>query len=116
MALKLGRKPARADDPKLHLHAYLNRAELPPLPNSTDWSVFVKTWPMLDNDKLGDCVPAVILHSAQLATAIAANEYVPTDADAVALYEAIGGYVPGDPATDGGCVMFDAMQYLVNTG
>lgn len=116
MNLKLGRKPPRPTDQHLKLRSFLDPTKLPAPPPKIDWGVFVNDWAMLKNDQLGDCVPAGILHCAQLATAITATEFHPTDEEAIALYQAVGGYVPGNEATDQGCVMHDVMQYLVDTG
>jgi hypothetical protein len=39
-----------------------------------------------------------------------------TDQDVLKGYEAVGGYVPGDPSTDNGCNMIDALNYWRKTG
>ena len=39
------------------------------------------------------------------------------DDDAIlGLYEAVGGYVLGNPATDNGCMLQAVCQYMVTTG
>jgi hypothetical protein len=72
---------------------------------------------MYDNDTLGDCV---IAGTAHLRGVTSANAGVPcatfSDAQIVALYSAIGGYQPGNPATDQGCDEMTALQYLASTG
>jgi hypothetical protein len=39
-----------------------------------------------------------------------------SDDEIIAAYSAVGGYVPGDPGTDNGCVMADVLEYLKRTG
>lgn len=113
--MKTGRLPKRPDDPKVHLEAFLRAT--PSVPDAIDWSLAVKDWGMLENDKLGDCVPAGVLHSAQLATALASTEFKPTNDNAILLYQLIGHFDPFHPdTTDRGCVMYDAMQQLVDPG
>ena len=53
---------------------------------------------MLANDTIGDCVIAMMLHSIE-DFHLDAGTPVPafTDADAISIYSAITGYVPGDP-------------------
>jgi hypothetical protein len=42
--------------------------------------------------------------------------FCPTDAETLAAYSAVSGYVPGDPSTDNGAVMLDVLNYWRNTG
>lgn len=59
--------------------------------------------PMLDNDSLGDCVPAGMFHSDQVWRGWQGSQtYVPTNENAVSLYSDVAGYVPGVPSTDQG--------------
>jgi len=59
--------------------------------------------PMLDNDLLGDCVPAGMYHSDQIWRGWqGAAAYVPTNDDAVSVYSSVAGYVPGVPSSDQG--------------
>lgn len=69
------------------------------------------------NDRLGCCVCSDTAHTTMLRTAnTSATTIIPTDDDVLKLYEAVGGYDPSDPGTDGGCVESDMEQYLINTG
>lgn len=70
------------------------------------------------NDQIGDCVIAWILHSLGLVQYAACNgpPFAATLTQAVQLYSAIGGYVPGNPWTDNGCDPTVALDYLVRTG
>ena len=51
-----------------------------------------------------------------LRTANAGTIIIPTDEDALSLYEAVGGFVPGNPSTDQGCDETAMCQYLEDTG
>lgn len=49
-------------------------------------------------------------------TADAGNMVVPSDNDILTAYEAVGGYVPGNPSTDNGAVISDVLSYWQKTG
>lgn len=115
MPFKLGLKPPRIDTRTLRMANYF-APSLPEPPEAIDYGAKVKHWPMLLNDQLGDCLIAALLHGIQCQTASANQERVPTDKIAMAGYEAVGGYRPGDPSTDQGCVMLDGMRYLRTHG
>lgn len=115
----LGKKAPKFDARTLHLAKYLTAA-LPPSPPAKSWirASKMQRWPMMLNDRLGDCVIASKGHLIQLDTALVVPHRVATltDRQVLAGYEAVGGYVPGDPATDQGCVMLDALNYWRRTG
>jgi hypothetical protein len=72
---------------------------------------------MYMNDTLGDCVIAGMAHLMGVFSANAgAGQQIFTDAQIVALYSAIGGYVPGQPSTDQGCDEVTALNYWENNG
>ena len=74
-------------------------------------------WGMLANDRLGDCVIAMMLHSIEdfhLDAGTPAPAF--TDADAIHMYSAITGYNPHDPSSDQGTNESTAMQYWEQTG
>jgi hypothetical protein len=103
---------------KLADHLLLLAAELN-VPAVINWFAKVASFPMLLNDKLGDCTCAGFWHLVQSWTAYAGTEYVPTDSDALALYERMG-YNPnaplvnGENPTDGGAVEQDVLQSLAD--
>jgi hypothetical protein len=69
------------------------------------------------NNSVGDCVCADTAHQVLLHTANSGTGFVvPTDDDVLALYEAVGGYKPGDPSTDQGCDETSMEEYLQTTG
>jgi hypothetical protein len=74
-------------------------------------------WGMLANDRIGDCVIAMMLHSIEdfhldAGTPVAAF----TDADAISIYSAITGYNPNDPSSDRGTDESTAMSYWEHPG
>lgn len=117
-----GKLPPHPEDthPRVKLtdHLLLLAAELN-VPAVINWYARVASFPMLLNDKLGDCTCAGWWHLVQSWTAYAGTEYVPVDADALALYERMG-YNPnaplvnGENPTDRGAVEQDVLQSLVN--
>lgn len=114
----LGKRAPRIDPRTLQFSKYLLAPEVvaPTPPPEVSWVMKVDDWGVLGNDVLGDCVPAAMLHSVQQWTHYAGTEVVPSDQDALRLYEAIGGYVPGDPSTDQGVDMLSALNYWRKTG
>jgi len=68
------------------------------------------------NDSLGDCTCAAVGHIIEAQTAYASREFSVTDNEVLSMYEAVGGYVPGDPSTDNGAIIQDVLQYWHDTG
>jgi hypothetical protein len=107
--MKLGRLP-RGHDPRIPKMEKLRvaGAQLPPLPASIDYSAGMpQSLGAMLNDTLGDCTCAAVGHALQVWSFNvdgAAAMVTPPDSDIEALYELAGGYVPGDPSTDNGCV------------
>ena len=101
--------------PVLKLRDYLAPGATPALAISRPHPGF--PWGMLANDKLGDCVIAMMLHSIE-DWHLDAGTPVPTftDADAIAMYSAITGYTSTDPSTDQGTDEGAAMKYWQQTG
>ena len=113
---KLGKLAPVYDPRTLRLAKYLT-SSLPPPPPARQWSAAI---PMpcgeFLNDKLGCCVIAAIGHLIQAVTANTNGEVTVSDADIEAAYEAVSGYVAGDPGTDNGCVLLDALNYWRHNG
>ncbi len=114
-AVKLGRNlsPRRAR-PRLLARDFLDVPNLPTPPetfsyaNQTDRASLAA---IFGNDALGDCVIAMGYHELGIATGNAGALFLPTPAQIVADYHAIGGYIPGNPSTDNGCNEQDAFDY-----
>ena len=115
--VKLGRRRPVAPGPQLRLKNYLTRRLAPP-PASCDWSGAARSSlaQIYDNDTLGDCVVAGMAHVVGTMTGGAGAEFIYTEAQIISLYSAIGGYVPGDPATDNGCDEVTALNYWQDQG
>ena len=117
--VKFGRRPAY-HDVRVPRFASVGQA-LPAPPLNANWYADIESWPVLANDRVGDCVEAAVLHLIQQQ-----SRYAPpylglqaSDAEAIALYSAVAGYVPGDDATDQGSYVLGpngVMQYWTNTG
>jgi hypothetical protein len=117
MAIKLGKKAARFDPRTLRMSKYLTAAALPSIGAEVSWYTKISTWPMYMNDTLGDCVPAAAGHTIEQWDFYSGNgKPLPTNPQIISAYEAIGGYVPGNPSTDNGCDMLTAVKYWQKTG
>jgi hypothetical protein len=114
--MKYGRLAPHPEEthPRVWLHDHLTGPV--PLPAVVDWASLVLTWPMLMNDRLGDCTCAGALHMFQAMTAYASTEFVPNDTQALHMYECVAGYNPVTGANDNGAVEQDVLQWLHDTG
>jgi hypothetical protein len=119
MNFKLGRNrpPHRA---KLMLKKYCpDPSVLPTAPATCSWVAKAATALALIymNSTLGCCVIAGGYHDVGVWTGNATGTpFCATDAQIIADYGAIGGYVQGDPSTDQGCNEQTALQYWCTTG
>ena len=113
---KTGLNLSTLHKPALKLSDYIH-AELanPPAAISRPHPGF--QWGMLANDKIGDCVIAMMLHSIE-DFHLDAGTPPPafTDADAISVYSAITGYNPNDPSSDRGTDEGAAMGYWEHPG
>ncbi len=113
--MKLGRVRA-CPDPRAPALATLWHAPAE-APAAIDWFSRVPTWPMMANDTVGDCTAAAIGHVIMQWTCYTDHAPVVMGDDAVlALYSAVSGYVPGDPATDRGALCADMLRYWMGPG
>jgi hypothetical protein len=116
---RLGKLPAKQDPRTLELAHYIDRATFAgaALPTKVLDTPNVASWPMFENDQLGDCVEAAMGHVAELLSKMGqGTEVTITDNDVIKVYEDVAGYRPGDPSTDRGTVMLDALNYWRKTG
>lgn len=112
--VKLGKRPPRIDARTLRLARYITK--LAPAPPVFDQSTRATNFGMMLNDQLGDCTIAAVGHMQQIWTSQTSAEVTAPDALIETAYEAIGGYKPGDPTTDQGCVMLDVLRYWKKNG
>ncbi|HEY1645216.1 MAG TPA: hypothetical protein VGF75_02410 [Candidatus Saccharimonadales bacterium] len=68
------------------------------------------------NTTYGDCAIAGPGHQVQYWTSKAGKQYIIPDSDILLAYSAVGGYVPGNPSTDQGCVLVDVMDFWQTKG
>ena len=115
--MKFGRIRPAPGRPKFKFSRYTT-ASLPTPPTNIDYSPAAA--PCLGliylNDRLGDCVCAGGAHLVGVFTGNAGQLFTCSDAQVQSDYEAIGGYVPGDPSTDGGCDEETAFAYWTDVG
>lgn len=71
---------------------------------------------MFLNDQIGDCTAADGAHTFMIRRANVGQWLMPTDADVLAVYQATGGYVSGNPSTDQGAEESVVCAYMVSTG
>jgi len=101
---------------RLVLEDYLALRALPTPPRKRSWMGSL-SYGMLGNDRLGDCVEAEVLHRTQSSAYSGRGlSVVPTDQDAIRLYEAVAGYNPADPNSDQGTDMQAMQAYWRKTG
>lgn len=90
---------------------------MPPPPQSVDYTTRVTSWPMFDNDTLGNCTVAAIGHLIQLYSSYTKPApLVMSNANIINTYSDVGGYVSGDSSTDNGAVEQDVLNYWMNHG
>lgn len=115
--MKLGRQAPRRDARTLRLARYLDRSVLPPAPPVLDLGAGAMSWPMLGNDRAGDCTFAAAGHMVELWTdrATGAPAEVRT-ADILQAYSEVSGYDPTTGADDVGAVELDVLNYWRTKG
>lgn len=117
MNFKLGKKPARPGAVQLRFGSYFNASELPKPPPVIGRPWMVRSWGMLGNDSIGDCVFAGAAHETMMLCADASST-VPTftSKTTVADYSAVTGYNPDDPNSDVGTDAQVAAAYRQKVG
>lgn len=117
--VKLGKKKAVVDSRTLKLAKYLKPHLLPAPPAEVSWITKLaqaQPLPMYLNDELGDCVAAAAGHMIEQWNFYAGHPSMPSDAEILKTYEDVGGYIPGNPATDNGMDMLSYLKYWRSTG
>ena len=115
--VKFGRRRPVAVGPQFRLSNYL-RASLPPAPATADYGAPAQAVlaDIMGNDVRGDCVIAGGYHIVGVETGNAGNLFHATPAQVDKDYSAIGGWVPGDEATDTGCDEPTALNFWTQHG
>jgi hypothetical protein len=116
--VKLGRVRPKPGRPKFHFSKYATSLPAPPATVSYSAAATAALAEMYMNDSLGDCVIAGGYHLVGVWTGNASGgkPFLASQAQILADYGAIGGYVPGDPSTDNGCDEDTAEQYWTTHG
>jgi hypothetical protein len=110
-----GRQIPVAVGPHLRLENYMKLSSMPSPPSSLNLSTLAMACliQIFGNNALGDCVIAGKSHVDGVWTGNgdAGTPFIATENQVVSQYSAIGGYVPGNPATDQGCNMQTALNW-----
>lgn len=114
--VKLGKSASRVDSRTLQLSKYIRPNALSAPPVSVNWTKKLSNLGMMLNDQLGDCTCAAAGHMEQTWTANSSTQFIPPDSSILTAYEAVGGYVSGQPNTDNGAVEIDVLNYWRQTG
>lgn len=115
---KFGRKPPHLESthPRMHARNVVRSEYTGSVPKSVDWSTGL-AFPLFMNDDLGDCTIADVGHAVEIFSTCGQGHLATvTDSDVLAMYERVGGYRPGDPSTDQGCVIQDVLNDWRKTG
>jgi hypothetical protein len=113
---KYGRLPAK-HDPRTPRFAHYTGPVLPQPPESCDWSKAVQTWPMMGNDRIGDCTCAAAGHLIQSWSSNAdGTATAPTEDQVINAYASITGYDPKTGSGDNGASELDVLNYWRTTG
>lgn len=113
--MKLGKNPAKFDSTVPHLLSLSLDTSI--VPQTLEEYKKIQYWPVLLNDQIGDCTIAGIGHIIQYWNTVGKLSFpVMTDLEANTFYQIIGGYIPGNTATDNGCVELDVLNYFNTNG
>lgn len=113
--LPLGKLAPDHSKRHLALAPYLT-APITAIPVHCDWLSRVDGWPMYRNDEIGDCVWAMIGHAIKAWTTYAGMPLEVTLDALLKGYHDVAGWVDGEPATDRGTVIQEALQYWKTHG
>jgi hypothetical protein len=107
---KLGKQRPQIDSRTLQFGAYLERGLAPP-PATVDYSKKVAKWPMMGNDKYGDCTCAAAGHMIEEWTANTGEANILPDDTILKVYKHFAGNNP-----DAGANMLEVLKYWRKTG
>lgn len=116
MEYRLGKLPAR-NQIKFAFANYFDLSALPKAPKTFGHPYAIKTWKMLANDKVGNCVFAGAAHETMMWSKVASNKLTNfNDESVISDYAALTGYNPNSPASDQGTDVLEAASYRRKTG
>lgn len=111
---RLGRVIAPANPNVPTFKAVLPNREPPK--EESNWWAGVPAWLMGENDALGTCVVANAANALLAESTYTGAPKAMSNDEVVATYSMVGGYKPGEPATDNGLVIETFLTYWVNNG
>lgn len=116
--VKFGRKRPIARGLRMAFRHYSLSTVIPSHPTACDFRkpALNSLYRLFLNDQLGDCVIAAGYHTVGVETGNAGRLFVPSQAQIIKDYSAIGGYVPGNENTDNGCDEETALNYWCQHG
>lgn len=115
--VKLGKKPGVVHDRRTIKFGQLLTAAVPEPPKRNSVALNA-TFPMFDNDRIGDCTCAAMGHRIIAQERSSAQSSRPTVnvSDVVTVYSAVTGYDPTRPETDQGAYLLDVLNYMRKFG
>jgi hypothetical protein len=117
MPFKLGWRRVPTDHRNLRLASYATPGTPAIVPASADWMSKDKSWPILGNDKIGDCVFVAMAHLVQSWSMYSAGaETLIPERRVIGAYSAVTGYDPYTGTNDNGAVSTKALSYWRRTG
>jgi hypothetical protein len=112
---ELGKLPVRTDVRTLRIARYIDRAKLPPAPESLDLTGHVGEWPMYANDRIGDCTIAAAGHMIEAWTGESRGRAVEVSERSV--LDAFNRVKQVDPVSgEAGAVVLDVLRYWRRDG
>jgi hypothetical protein len=103
---KMGGKPPVHDSRVPPMGARINLSALSPPPRQSNWYANQAPTgvPLLGNGHVSNCVECSVAHYLATVSRYVhpASPLIPTEAEAIAMYSAVTGYDPTNPATDNG--------------
>lgn len=104
------------DDPRTLKLATYTTADLPEAPPTSDYMTKILKWPILGNDRYGDCVLVATAHLTQGWTTYASEPVLIPEKDVLAAYSAITGFDPRTGRNDNGTNSLDALSFWRKRG
>ena len=120
---RLGKLAPKHDPRTLRFASYVKPHALPPIPAEVDRIgpvlARIGVFPMLANDRLGDCTCASSEHIDIATETLGGHVGLPADErerQTIALYSRVTGYDPQTGANDNGAMLLDVLKALSTTG
>jgi hypothetical protein len=104
---KLGCQEAILDPRTIDVRDFCSISQMPSRPAARDWGIIARTgeelvYPVLANDRYGDCVKVMCCHQIGVWTGQAGEQQQISDAEALDAYRRFDGFDPARPETDVG--------------